>query len=59
MSPELRSVLLYLAAVCAASALFLLAPGIDLWASGLFFRPGDGFFLANAGIVRVLYRAVP
>jgi lipid A 4'-phosphatase len=59
MSPELRSVLLYLAAVCAVGALFLLAPSVDLWASGLFFRPGEGFFLANAGIVRVLYRAVP
>ncbi|HWE74621.1 MAG TPA: phosphatase PAP2 family protein [Stellaceae bacterium] len=23
----------------------ILLPGIDLWASGLFYRPGDGFFL--------------
>jgi len=59
MSPEARSVLLFWAAVCAAIALFLFAPGIDLWASGLFYRPGEGFFLANAGIVRVFYRAVP
>src|SRR4029077_19011121 len=42
-----------------AVALFLLAPGIDLWASGLFFRPGEGFFLANLGLVRAIYRAVP
>ncbi len=59
MSPDRRSVLLYVAGVIAASALFLLAPGIDLWASGLFFRPGEGFFLANLGLVRALYRAVP
>ena len=59
MSPEARHVLLYLAGVGAAAALFLLAPGIDLWASGLFFRPGEGFFLADTGIVRALYHAVP
>src|SRR5579872_828258 len=59
MSPETRSVLLYVGALVAAAALFLLAPGVDLWASGLFYRPGDGFFLANLGVVRALYRAVP
>ena len=59
MSPEAKGVLLYLVAVGAAIAVFLLAPGLDLWASGLFFRPGEGFFLANAGVVRVLYRSVP
>ena len=25
----------------------ILLPGIDLWASGLFYRPGDGFFLGD------------
>ena len=25
----------------------ILLPGIDLWASGLFYRPGDGFFLGG------------
>jgi lipid A 4'-phosphatase len=59
MRPEKRSVLIYAGAVVAASALFLLAPGIDLWASGLLFRPNGGFYLAALGIVRVLYRAVP
>ena len=59
MSPERRAALLYAAGVIAACALFLLAPGIDLWASGLFYRPGQGFFLANLGVVRALYRAVP
>ena len=59
MSPEARFALFYISAMSAAVALFLLAPGIDLWASSLFFRPGEGFFLANLGIVRVLYRVVP
>ena len=59
MSPETKRLFLYLAAVGAAVALFLLAPGIDLWASGLFYRPGEGFFLANLGVVRALYRSVP
>ncbi|HKX07331.1 MAG TPA: phosphatase PAP2 family protein [Stellaceae bacterium] len=59
MSPEVKAILLYLVALSAAIAVFLLAPGLDLWASGLFFRPGEGFFLANAGVVRALYRAVP
>jgi lipid A 4'-phosphatase len=59
MRPEARSFLLYAGAVVAATALFLLAPGVDLWAAGLFFRPGAGFFLAELGVVRALYRAVP
>ena len=49
----------YLAALVAASALFLLAPGIDLRASELFYRPQDGFFLAEWAPVRALYRSVP
>jgi lipid A 4'-phosphatase len=59
MSPDAKGLFLYLAAVGAAVALFLLAPGIDLWASGLFFRSGEGFFLADLGVVRALYRSVP
>ena len=51
--------LVYLAALIAASALFLLAPGIDLWVSALFYRPGDGFFLAQWEPVQALYRSVP
>jgi lipid A 4'-phosphatase len=47
------------AALVAAAALFLLFPGIDLWASGLFYRPGDGFFLSSWGPVRAIYAAVP
>ncbi len=39
--------------------LFLLFPGIDLWASGLFYRPGEGFFLAQWGPVHAIYAGVP
>ncbi|HYC13894.1 MAG TPA: phosphatase PAP2 family protein [Stellaceae bacterium] len=49
----------YLLALVAASALFLFAPGIDLWVSALFYRPESGFFLAEWAPVRALYRAVP
>ena len=59
MSPDIRSLVFYITATAAAVALFLFAPGIDLWAGSLFFRPGEGFFLADVGIVRVLYRLVP
>lgn len=30
-------------------------PQVDLWFSGLFYRPGSGFFLANAAPVRFLF----
>jgi lipid A 4'-phosphatase len=59
MSPDAKGLFLYLAAVGAAVAVFLLAPDIDLWASGLFFRSGEGFFLADLGVVRAVYRSVP
>jgi lipid A 4'-phosphatase len=59
MSPETRSLVFYVAAAALAGALFLLAPGVDLWASGLFYRPGDGFFLSQLGLVHALYGSVP
>jgi lipid A 4'-phosphatase len=46
-------------AALVAAALFTVAPQIDPWFSGLFWRPGEGFFLAQAPPVRFLYRAVP
>jgi lipid A 4'-phosphatase len=49
----------YVAALVLAAAVFLLFPGIDLWASGLFYRAGDGFFLARWGPVRAIYAGVP
>jgi len=42
-----------------AALLFTAAPEIDLFVSGLFYRPGEGFFLSDWGPVRWLYRAVP
>lgn len=54
-----RGLAIYLALFAAASALFLLAPGLDLWASGLFYRPDSGFFLGDWGPARLAYRVVP
>jgi lipid A 4'-phosphatase len=54
-----RAVAAYIAALVLAAAVFLLFPGIDLWASGLFYRPGEGFFLAQWGLVRAIYAGVP
>jgi lipid A 4'-phosphatase len=49
----------YAAALALAALLFLLFPGIDLWASGLFYRPGEGFFLGASWPARAVYAAVP
>jgi len=38
--------------------LFVLAPGVDLWFSGLFFRENAGFYLRDAVWVGVLYDMV-
>jgi lipid A 4'-phosphatase len=49
----------YVAALALVTALFLLFPGIDLWAAGLFWRPGAGFFLSHALPVRAVYLGLP
>jgi lipid A 4'-phosphatase len=54
-----KPVAIWLALVAAAAALFLLFPGIDLWTSGLFWRPGQGFFLQDNPAVRAIYLGVP
>lgn len=54
-----RAVAAYVAALALAAAVFLVLPGIDLWASGLFYRAGDGFFLAQWEPVRAIYAGVP
>ena len=33
----------------------VLLPGIDLWASGIFYRPGDGFFLGSWAPFRIAH----
>jgi lipid A 4'-phosphatase len=42
-----------------AAIVFTLVPQIDLWVSGLFYRPDAGFFLGSWLPVRIVYRAVP
>lgn len=44
---RVKAVALYAALLAAATALFLLVPGIDLWTSRLFYEPGRGFVLAH------------
>src|SRR5689334_14503147 len=54
-----RGVAAYAAAFALTAAIFLLFPGIDLWASGLFYRPESHFFLGDWAPVRAIYRGVP
>jgi len=49
-------VLIYAGLAVLAAAVFTFAPGIDLWAAGLFYR--SGFYLAADPALRVLYRLV-
>jgi lipid A 4'-phosphatase len=55
----MKGPLVYLGLAAASLALFLAAPGIDLWTSGLFYTAGEGFRLAHWAPVLVLHRAVP
>jgi lipid A 4'-phosphatase len=55
----MRSILALLAAMAAASALFLLWPGLDLWASGLFYRPGRDFALRWEPVSGAIHDAIP
>jgi len=50
---------LLLGGAVAAGLLFMALPGLDLWVSGLFWRPSDGFFLRNWAPFRTVYDAVP
>src|SRR5690348_3731222 len=54
-----HGVVAYAAAFALAAAIFLLFPNIDLWASGLFYRPESRFFLGDWPPVRAIYRGVP
>jgi lipid A 4'-phosphatase len=54
-----RALAAYGTGLALAAGLFLLFPDIDLWAAGLFYRPGASFFLAHWLPVRALYIAVP
>lgn len=50
-----RTVGLFLAAFVACAGLFILVPAIDLTVSGWFYRPGEGFFLADWAPLRVAH----
>src|SRR5882757_8511473 len=55
----MRAPLAFCLAGAAAIVLLTALPGIDLWFSALFFRPGSGFFLADWLPVRLLFRSAP
>jgi len=54
-----RGLALYAAIVAAAAGASLAFPGVDLWASGLFYHADGRFFLGEWLPVRGLYRGVP
>ena len=43
-----RPFLIFISIHVLLALLFIAAPGIDLWFSGLFFIPGEGFFFDSA-----------
>ena len=49
----------FVAAFVVAMGALVLFPGIDLWASGLFYRPGAGFYLATWPVFTVVREALP
>ncbi|HEV2673232.1 MAG TPA: phosphatase PAP2 family protein [Aliidongia sp.] len=51
--------LLLLAGTVLAGLLFMTFPGLDLWVSGLFWRPDGGFFLRDWAPFRAIYDTVP
>ena len=42
-----------------AAVVFTAYPGIDLWMSGLFFRPESGFFLKDSWWAVAIYESIP
>lgn len=46
----------HLAVLAALLLIFALLPRLDLWVSGLFYRPADGFYLQDAVFAQVIYR---
>ena len=49
----------FVAAFVVAMGALVLFPGIDLWASGLFYRPGAGFYLATWPVFAAIRAALP
>ncbi|HUE18815.1 MAG TPA: phosphatase PAP2 family protein [Stellaceae bacterium] len=54
-----RGLIVFTVAFVAAMGLLIVFPAIDLAASGLFYRPGDGFFLAQAPTLVFIRKAMP
>lgn len=55
----MKAAVLYGVLFAAATALFLFAPGVDLWTSHLFYEPGRGFVLAHWGPALFVSDLVP
>ncbi|HZT88579.1 MAG TPA: phosphatase PAP2 family protein [Stellaceae bacterium] len=55
----MKGVAVYAGVTLAVVALFLLAPQLDLWISGLFYEPQHGFFLNQWGPVADIAATVP
>lgn len=55
----MKALALHAALLAAATALFLFAPGIDLWMSGLFYEPGRGFVLAHWAPALIVSGLIP
>ena len=55
----MKAVALYLGVSLALALAFLLFPGIDLAASGLFYAPGEGFPLADWAPLRIFEHTIP
>ena len=54
-----RAIAAWAGAFVLLTAVFELFPGIDLWAAGLFYRAGEGFYLSQSWPAQASYRAVP
>jgi lipid A 4'-phosphatase len=51
--------LLFVAAMLVGALVFWAFPGIDLWASGLFWRPGAGFYLRDFPPFAIAHQGLP
>jgi lipid A 4'-phosphatase len=54
-----RGIVIFAAAFIATMGLLILFPAIDLATSGLFYRPGEGFFLAQSPALVIIRKAMP
>lgn len=49
----------FAAAFLLACGGLVLMPSVDLWASGLFYRPGEGFFLGDWPVFHAIHNGLP